>query len=155
MQRGRDRILGVLHNISENTVGENHYWNKYCNNESPFELMSMYIASTFYFHNYIIYFNNYIFYNSLPPPPPPPTPLDDVLLSIQRESITTLLEDHPFEGFTWISWRNNVILGHITRSSTRRRIFQWSFLGSLVSTLQVVSEKKHFETFFGDRTFKN
>jgi hypothetical protein len=25
MQRGRDRLLGVLHNISENTVGENHY----------------------------------------------------------------------------------------------------------------------------------
>ena len=25
MQRGRDRLHGVLHNISENTVGENHY----------------------------------------------------------------------------------------------------------------------------------
>ena len=27
MQCRRDRLLGVLHNLSENTVGENHYWN--------------------------------------------------------------------------------------------------------------------------------
>ena len=25
MQRGRDRLLGALHNISENTVSENQY----------------------------------------------------------------------------------------------------------------------------------
>jgi len=25
MQRGRDGLLEVLHNISKNTVGENHY----------------------------------------------------------------------------------------------------------------------------------
>jgi hypothetical protein len=28
LQWERDRLLEVLHNISENTVGENHYWNK-------------------------------------------------------------------------------------------------------------------------------
>jgi hypothetical protein len=32
-------------------------------------------------------------------------------------------------------------------SSTNFRFFQWSFLGSLVSIIQVVSEKR-FETFF-------